>query len=77
MELVHRKVVLAKCTSLINHREVQRLVANLVTASKVSPHHVGGGEAPERQRDVNLHACKKDGLGQCLLTYPDCLNVKS
>jgi hypothetical protein len=77
VELLHSRVVLTERLGLLHHREIQRLVTNLITAAEVSPHRVRGGEATEGQRDVNLHTREQDSLGTGLLTQPGCLYIKS
>ena len=77
MKLLHGRFVLMGRLGFLYHHEMQRLITNLVTAAKVSPHRLRGGETTEGQRDVNLHAREQDSPGTDLLTQPARLKIKS
>uniref|UniRef100_A0A0A9HYS9 Uncharacterized protein n=1 Tax=Arundo donax TaxID=35708 RepID=A0A0A9HYS9_ARUDO len=49
VELSHGAVQLAKRLSFLHDSKVHRLVADLVTSAKVSPHQLRSSEALKRQ----------------------------
>uniref|UniRef100_A0A0A8ZFY8 Uncharacterized protein n=1 Tax=Arundo donax TaxID=35708 RepID=A0A0A8ZFY8_ARUDO len=70
VELPNSEVLLTKRLSLLHDSKIHRLVTNLVTSAKVSPHLLCSGKAPKSQREIGLHARKENGLSTGLLTPP-------
>lgn len=76
MKLLHSEVLLTKRLSLFNNSKVQGLVANLIAATKMSPHVVRSSKTLERHGEINLKACKQDSFSTSFLTQPSLIEGK-